>query len=109
MGSSGFSLLMSFLPICRGFWQVFFVNLVMGVSGGLAIPAASAIAVDEGRRFGMGSSMGFFNLGMSLGLSAGPILAGKMSDLAGLPYAFYLASLVGLVGSIGFARLARKG
>jgi DHA1 family multidrug resistance protein-like MFS transporter len=109
VGSSGFSLLMSFLPICRGFWQVLFVNLVMGVSGGLAIPAASAIAVDEGRRFGMGSSMGFLNLGMSLGLTAGPILAGKISDLAGLSYAFYLATLVGLAGSIGFASLARKG
>jgi MFS family permease len=81
----------------------------MGVSGGLAIPAASAIAVDEGRRFGMGSSMGFLNLGMSLGLTAGPILAGKISDLAGLSYAFYLATLVGLAGSIGFASLARKG
>ena len=53
--------------------------------------------------------MGFLNLGMSLGLSVGPILAGKISDLAGVPYAFYFATLVGLAGTIGFASLARKG
>jgi len=109
MGSLGFSLVMSFLPSCRGFWQFLFINLIMGMSGALAIPAASAIAVDEGRKFGMGSSMGFFNLGMSLGLSAGLILAGKVSDLAGLSYAFYFATLVGCIGSIGFASLAKKG
>ena len=51
--------------------------------------------------------MGFFNLGMSLGLATGPILAGQTSDIVGLPYAFYLATLVGLAGVIGFARLAR--
>lgn len=108
-GCSIFSLSMSVLPSCQVFGQILFVCLVMGVSSGLALPAASAIAVEEGRRFGMGSSMGFFNLGMSLGLATGPILSGQISDMVGLPYAFYLATLVGFAGAFGFAGLAKRG
>ena len=107
VGCSVFSLSMSILPSCQDFLQVLFVCSMIGASGGLALPAASAIAVEEGKRFGMGSSMGFFNLGMSLGLATGPILAGQTSDIVGLPYAFYLATLIGLAGVIGFARLVR--
>lgn len=106
-GSISFAVLMGLIPSCQVFPQVLSVCLVMGVTGGLTLPAATAMAVEEGRRFGMGSSMGFLNLGMSLGLGIGPILAGQMVDLMGLPFAFYLAALVGIIGAFFFGGLTR--
>ena len=81
--------------------------MFMGIGGGLALPAATAMAVEEGRTYGMGSAMGLISLGMGLGLGTGPILAGGTSDSLGLPYAFYLATLVGLAGALAFGRLTR--
>jgi MFS family permease len=108
IGTGTFALLLSLLPVCRGFDQIFLICLLMGVAGGLALPAATAMAVEEGRRFGMGSAMGLLNLGMSLGLATGPILAGRASDLLGLSYAFHVAALVGLAGAVGFGVLSAK-
>jgi MFS family permease len=108
-GSVSFALLMVMIPNCRSFPQFLCVCLMMGVAGGLALPATTAMAVEEGRLFGMGSSMGFLNLGMSFGLGIGPIVAGRTVDLTGLPNAFYLAAVVGLIGAFCFGGLARGG
>jgi DHA1 family multidrug resistance protein-like MFS transporter len=96
------------LPTCQRFYQVFFVCIFMGIAGALALPAATAMAVEEGRKYGMGSTMGLLNLGMSAGLGAGPMVAGWVSDALGFPYAFYLATFVGLAGTIGFGSLSSR-
>jgi DHA1 family multidrug resistance protein-like MFS transporter len=107
LGTTAFALMMALLPSCNAFHQIFLVCMFMGIGGGLALPAATAMAVEEGRTYGMGSAMGLISLGMGLGLGTGPILAGGTSDSLGLPYAFYLATLVGLAGALAFGRLTR--
>jgi MFS family permease len=69
----------------------------------MPLPAANALVVEEGRKYGMGALMAIFNLSMSLGFAAGPILGGIISDLGGLALIFYVGGLVGAVGALAFA------
>ena len=105
-GSGVSAVMMAFLPESHGFAQMFFICLLIGAAAALSMPAALAMIVEEGRRYGQGSATGFFNLGMSLGLGVGPILAGQVVDLMGLNHAFHLAALVGLGGALVVGRLA---
>jgi predicted MFS family arabinose efflux permease len=106
IGSALSTGMMAALPLISGFGQVVSLCLLMGAAASLSMPAAMALIVVEGRTYGQGSVSGFFNLGMSIGLGLGPILAGRVVDLFGLSFAFYFAALVGLAGSLAFGRMA---
>jgi len=87
---------------------MFALNIFLGAMGALALPAANALVVEEGRRFGMGALMGIFSLSMSLGLAAGPILGGVIADTWGLPPIFYFGGLVGSIGALTFTGFLRR-
>jgi MFS family permease len=106
-GAFPFALSMIAITHTLDFFQVFSIAMVMGISGALSLPSASAIAVIEGRKYGMGSIMGLYNMAMSIGLAVGPISAGLISDLAGLRASFYSAGFVGMLGVLGFMYLMR--
>jgi len=106
-GAFPFALCLIAISYTLTFLQVLLVSLVMGISGALSLPAASAIAIQEGRKYGMGSIMGLFNMAMSLGLAVGPVTAGLIADLVGLRVSFYSGGIVGLLGLLGFMRLLR--
>jgi DHA1 family multidrug resistance protein-like MFS transporter len=74
------------------------VNLAMGLSGAISLPPATAMVVEEGRKFGMGSTMGLFNMAMSFGLAGGPLLSGLFVESLGLESPFYIAAIAALVG-----------
>ena len=63
------------------------------------MPAASALVVDEGRKFGMGSTMGMFTMAMSIGMAMGPLLGGTIVDFGNINSVFYFAAAMGLVGT----------
>ena len=67
------------------------------------MPAASALTVEEGRRFGMGSTIAIFTVAMSIGMAIGPILSGVLADLAHINSAFYFVAGIGLLGTTLFA------
>ena len=90
------------------FAQIFALNVLLGSVGALALPAANALVVEEGRRYGMGALMAIFNLSMSLGLAAGPILGGIIADLGGLSPIFYFGGLMGAAGALGFMTVLRQ-
>ena len=106
-GSFWFGLCVVLIPHMRSFAQIFALNIFLGTMGALALPAANVLVVEEGRRFGMGALMGIFNLAMSLGLAAGPILGGVIADLGGLVPIFYFGGLVGAVGALAFVAVLR--
>jgi len=99
-GSFCFALCIGLIPHMRSFTQVFALNILIGCMGALALPAATALVVEEGRTYGMGAMMATFNLSMSLGLVAGPILGGVIADLGGLHPIFYFGGLVGAIGAL---------
>jgi len=73
------------------------------LGGAIAMPGHAALSVALGRRFGMGSTIAILALATSLGMAAGPILAGFVHDyLGGINSTFYFAGGIGIIGAILF-------
>jgi MFS transporter, DHA1 family, multidrug resistance protein len=87
----------------QGFNDMFLANVLFGLGGGISMPAVTALAVAEGNKAdSMGSVMGLFTMGHSLGMLAGSMAAGLMMDLFNLRHAFFLGSATMLLGIIVF-------
>ncbi|MDY6954717.1 MAG: MFS transporter [Thermodesulfobacteriota bacterium] len=79
----------------KGFWGLFFANILFGIGGGIAVPAVMAMTVIIGRQTSsMGSIMGLLTMGHSMGMLIGPILAGLMMDLFDLGLAFVAGTVI---------------
>jgi len=81
------------------------INGVLGLAGGVSLPAIMAIGVIEGRRSGsMGSIMGLLALGHSIGMLAGPLLGGALLDFFNFGAIFLSGAVVMALGIIMFWR-----
>jgi MFS family permease len=98
---------LALIPEMNGFWQLLGLCLFGGIGGTLFMPASSALAVEEGRIYGMGSVMGVFNMAMSFGMAAGPILGGLATDQLGVEYVFYLGAGTAFLGALLFIWFTR--
>ncbi len=97
-----------FIPHTFSFIQILSVNIVLGFLGALSLPAASALIVNEGKIYGMGSTMAIFNVAMSIGLALGPLASGIILDIWGLSGIFYFCSILGLLSTGIVSRLFSK-
>lgn len=99
------------LPLTAGFWPLAALMVLEGLAAGFSLPALTAYATQRGRELnvGMGVTMGFFTLAMSLGVFIGPIAGGWLSDIMGMTGAFYLAGAATLLGALALAPLAGGG
>jgi len=91
------------IPFTHSFWLLLGICSLGGIGGAVSMPAASALTVEEGRRFGMGSTIAIFTVAMSIGMATGPILSGVLADLAHINSAFYFGAGTGLLGTTLFA------
>jgi len=98
---------LALIPLGGNFWQLLGICALGGVSGAIAMPAASALTVEEGRRFGMGSTMAILAMAMSIGMAIGPLLSGVIADLANINSVFYFGASMGLVGTSLFIWFTR--
>ena len=96
------------LPLADNFWTLLILTALGSVGGAVAVPAASAIAVAEGRKYGMGSTIALFSMALSIGMSIGPILGGAIADFSGINSAFYFGAIVTLVGAGLFLLFTRS-
>jgi len=96
-------------PLCDSFAELFAASLLMGAASAVSLPAASAMVVEQGQRFGMGSVVAVFNLAMSGGLALGPMAGGLIMDAASVGAIFWFAAVVLLLGNLGFVYYIRKG
>ena len=81
------------------FWHVMFIFTSMGVIEAIFMPTTSAMALDSGRSFGMGSTMGVFNTAMSGGMFFGALAAGLLVERFGFGLAFtIIGAVVGFTG-----------
>jgi DHA1 family multidrug resistance protein-like MFS transporter len=88
----------SFIHV-QGFWGLFVANILFGLGGGISVPAVMAMTVIIGRRTdSMGSVMALLTTGHSLGMFAGPILGGIVTDAFQLSLAFMGGTVVMLTG-----------
>ncbi|GAB4294685.1 MAG: MFS transporter [Myxococcota bacterium] len=102
------ALALAVMPFCSDFKELLTASVLMGMGGALAMPAATSIAVDIGYDYGMGVSMGFFNMAMSLGMIAAPLISGLIMDTMGISKVFFVASALSFVGTGVFIYFAKR-
>ena len=93
---------LALIPLGGNFWQLLGICALGGVGGAIALPAASALTVVEGRRFGMGSTIAVFAMAFSIGMVIGPLVGGVIADFANINLVFYFGAAIGLVGTTLF-------
>ncbi len=99
VGSILAAIFLAAIVFAHNFVQLLVILLIQGISNALSTPAASALSVEEGRKYGMGSTMSMFFLAMSVGMAIGPIVSGGLADFANLNSVFYFGAVTGLVGT----------
>ncbi len=93
---------LALIPLAHSFWQLLGLCALGGLGGAVSMPAASALIVEEGRKFGMGSAVAIFTMAMSIGMAVGPLLSGVIADFADINSVFYFGAGMGLVGTTLF-------
>jgi MFS family permease len=100
IGSLASSFVFFLIPISHNFGGLLLLCVTMGLFGAIGMPAGTALTVQLGRGFhSMGSMMGLFNMAMSCGMVAGPLVGGACEDMTGLPSVFYLGGAIGVIGT----------
>jgi DHA1 family multidrug resistance protein-like MFS transporter len=107
IGSLASAASIALIPVAGNFWQLLAICALGGIAGAISIPAASALTVEEGRKFGMGSTMAMFAMAFSIGMAIGPLLSGVIADFVDINSVFYFGASVGLIGTSLFIWLAR--
>jgi DHA1 family multidrug resistance protein-like MFS transporter len=98
----------SFIHAAAGLYAV---SVIIGLGGGISMPALMGTAVDIGPNTkSMGSVMSFITISHSLGMIAGPVIAGVMMDMANLSAALSGGAAVMLLATVsGFFLTSRTG
>jgi len=99
LGNFIYLISVALIPIANTFWQQLWLCLPGAIGGALSITAATALTVEEGRKFGMGSTMSILMMAMGIGMAAGPPLSGVIADLVDISAVFYFGGAVGLIGT----------
>ena len=85
------------------FLHLFLANALLGVAGGVSFPSIMAIGVIEGRKGDrMGAVMGLLAMAHSLGMLAGPLLAGLLLDACSFTAVFLSGAIVVASGTLVF-------
>ena len=87
------------MPLAEGFWGLLALNVLMGLGGGVAMPAGLTLSARIGRTMGMGAVIGLLETSFGLGMIASPILSGIVMDLAGLPSIFIIGGSLVVLGT----------
>ena len=99
---------LALIPLAHDFWQLLALCALGSLGGAIAVPAASAMTVEEGRKYGMGSAIAMFSMALSIGMAVGPILGGAIVDFANINSVFYFGAAMALVGAGLFIWLTRS-
>jgi MFS family permease len=100
VGNVLYSIAIILYPFTHSFIEVLGLSLLLGIFGAIPLPAATALIVEEGKKYGMGSTMAVFNVAMSLGLGSGPLVSGLIHDISGLKAVFYFSAVLGVFGTL---------
>ena len=98
---------LALIPVASNFWQLLGLCALGGLGGGISLPAASALTVEEGRKFGMGSTIAIIAMAMSIGMAIGPLLGGVVADFVSIESVFYFAAGMALIGTSLFIWFTR--
>ena len=91
------ALALCIFPWATGFWQLFFLNILVGAAYGLAFPAHIALAMEQARGYGMGTVMSLLMLAHGVGMMIGPVLFGAIAKQWSLHSAFWSGGLINII------------
>lgn len=104
VAGGGMAALLTFcIPMARGFSDLLFLSIGIGVFSAASIPASSALLVHEGNIYGMGLTMGIFNSAMNLAAVLSPLAGGIALGFFGIGMLFYCVGAFGVLGVIFFS------
>ena len=95
------------VPSANNFSTLLVLAVLGSLGSAIAMPAASALAVEEGRKYGMGSTMALFNNAQGIGMAVGPLLGGAIADFSDINSAFYFGAVMTLLGTGLFTWLSK--
>lgn len=98
---------LALIPLAHSFWLLLGLGILSSLGHALALPAALALTVGEGRKFGMSSTIAVTQMAMSMGMAVGPLLGGVILDYLNISSVFYFAAAIGLVGAGLFSWFTR--
>ena len=108
VGSLLISLALLLMPNSGSFAGLLLLNMIMGIGSAISMPAATAVVVEQGRTFGMGSTIGLFSTAMGLGMVLSPTASGIIMDLINISFVFYISGIVSIIGTIVFIYLSHN-
>ncbi|MFP4200858.1 MAG: MFS transporter, partial [Clostridia bacterium] len=86
------------VPWTSNLTQLLLLACLLGLSTGISVPAATSIAVDRGREYGMGRIMGMEGMCQSFAMAIGSTMGGAFVDQFGYSNAFRVAGVIGFSG-----------
>jgi len=107
IGGSVASLGYFYLTLTESVFDLMAAQLIISAGEGVSLPAMSAVVAGEGKTLGAGSTMGVLNTAMSIGMFAGPLIAGAIMDAYSVQTSFSLAGVMGITGVVMFYLLTR--
>ena len=108
LGSLLLTVFLAVIPVAGSFWPLLAILLFQGIGSSICSTASSALTVEEGRKFGMGSMMSMLFLAMSIGMASGPIASGGIAQILDINWVFYFGGLMNLLGTLAFIWFTRK-
>ena len=99
LGNLTYLITLALIPLAHTFWQQLWLCFPRAIGGATSMPAATALTVEEGRKFGMGSTISMLMMAMSIGMVIGPTLSGVIADSVDINAVFYFGATVGLIGT----------
>ena len=107
-GVVSFSILLAVIPSTGNFGQLLIVLLFQGLSAAVSMSSSTALTVEEGRKYGMGSTMSVLFLAMGIGMASGPVMSGGIAELLSVNTVFYIAAALSLIGITLFGWFTRN-
>lgn len=87
------------IPFVKSFPALVVTQVIGGFGKGVAIPLLMGLCIKNVEDNKRGSAMGFFQAIYGLGMFAGPVVVGFISDIANLHVGFYFTALIGAIAA----------
>ncbi len=97
LGGLGGALGLTVFPFAGEFWHLLMLNIWVGAMYGLAFPSHTALAMEHGQRYGMGTVMSLLMMAHGVGMMVGPAVFGTLASQSGLAGAFWIGGSAGAV------------
>lgn len=94
IGGVGSAIALSLFPFATEFWHLLALNICVGAMYGLAFPSHTALAMEHGHQYGMGTVMSLLMMAHGLGMLVGPALFGTIASQSGLGSAFWSGGIL---------------